>query len=157
MFRVGDSYSNIAITTSWDKCLSSLNYFRWGWLYLAVFLLEAGSKAQIPVCTILSRTLSHLLCVVHMRDFVCHWLLPEMKLAALQALPTHSWLYALVSLFLHHFQEGKFLMLTVGVGVLCSAVFNGSVPLCQWAVHREEQEVWSQPGLQWQLWWARML
>lgn len=32
-------------------------------------------------------------------------------------------------------------MLTAGVGVLCSAVFNGSVPLCQWAVHWEKQEV----------------
>lgn len=32
-------------------------------------------------------------------------------------------------------------MLTVGVGVLCSAVFNGPVPLCQWAVHWEKQEV----------------
>lgn len=57
-------------------------------------------------------------------------------------------LYALVSLFLNDCQEEKVLTLTVGVGVLCSAVFNGSVPLCQWAVHWEKQEVRSQPGLQ---------
>lgn len=54
MLWVGDSYSNIAITMSWDKCLSSqwpLSYFRWGSLYLVVLLLGAGSKAQVPVCT----------------------------------------------------------------------------------------------------------
>lgn len=83
--------------------------------------MGAGSKAQVPACIALNRTES-LLCLVRMRDSVCHWQLPEMKLAALQALPRYSWLCALVSSFLNDFQEEKFLMLTVGWGlfaVLC--------------------------------------
>lgn len=85
-----------------------------------MLLLSAGSKAQVPVCTILHRTLSHCLCMVHMRICVP---LPEMKLAALQALPRHSWLYAWVCLFLNDGQE-QFVVLTVGWGSLQCCVWR---------------------------------